>query len=712
MPKVPFPKYIFGLHEPGGEHLMEEKGKIGWILFTHGLGHDPDDTNGQDYRRWSDRGFGIIARLNHGYGSAGTIPQPQHYAAFARRVRNFVQNSHGCSIWVIGNEMNHGQERPDGQIIAPDRYAACYKQCWEQIHGLAGHKKDQVAIGAVAPWNNTTAYPGNESGDWVKYFLDIIKALRGLDCPIDAITVHAYTHGHDPNLVFSERKMSPPFQNYRYHFRCYRDFMDVIPQDLRNVPVYLTEADQDEPWENANRGWVRNAYKEINDWNNIPDNQQIRALILYRWPNYDKWVIETKGGVHDDFRAAMDHEYTWQEVKRPMKVNGYTLKGPFLRFYDQWGVGLCGMPISNQSLEDELRTQYFERLVLQRDATGKTHPAAIGSEIRSLRQTTSDAQQQIKVLQRQTLDLREQIEILERMAEQPASGTTPGQGEGQIIEIVRPLWENIVHALPVHPTKSYSLRVMGTVRYLTITHSAVPGSVTAQRIARFHAQNMQWPGIGYHFYIDDKGRIFQTNELTTICYHVGKWDPVSVGICVGGNFTKVIPTSAQIVSAAHLVAWLLQELGLSFDAIRGKGEFIDTQSPGYQWLEGQKWKNILLAEVQKAQQENARLHPLKALYHYLLFWQDDSVLSQEEWLAAKDYIGRFRVTHGVSVNDAQLAEYVTIIGGTPGVDGKTEQYLLDAGCRVERVAGKSPSENAKVLTAMAQWDQRFLNYTG
>ncbi len=306
-------KHIFGMHDPGGEFLMLEKGKPGWIVFTHELGHDPNHTAGYNHRPWSDRGFGIIARLNNGYGSAGTIPQPQHYDAFARRVRNFVQASAGCKVWIIGNEMNHAQERPDGQLITPALYASCYQKCWQQIHSLPGHENDQVAIGAVAPWNNTTAYPGNENGDWVRYFQDVIRAIRGLGCAVDAITLHAYTHGSDPSLIFSEQKMDAPFQNYHYHFRCYQDFMHAIPADLRHLPVYITETDEDVEWLNQNSGWVRNAYQEINTWNATSGKQQIRCLALYRWPKFDKWNIEGKPGVYDDFRVAMDHDYTWQE---------------------------------------------------------------------------------------------------------------------------------------------------------------------------------------------------------------------------------------------------------------------------------------------------------------------------------------------------------------------------------------------------------------
>ena len=34
MPDV-YPPYIFGMHDPGGEFLMADKGRRGWIVFTH-----------------------------------------------------------------------------------------------------------------------------------------------------------------------------------------------------------------------------------------------------------------------------------------------------------------------------------------------------------------------------------------------------------------------------------------------------------------------------------------------------------------------------------------------------------------------------------------------------------------------------------------------------------------------------------------------------
>jgi hypothetical protein len=593
------PKFIFGLHDPGGEFLMAEKGKPGWVVFTHELGRDPAHMSGYDHRPWSNRGFGIIARLNNGYGSAGTIPQPQYYDAFARRVRNFVQNSQGCRIWVVGNEMNHAQERPEGQMITPDRYAACYQKCWEQIHGLASHQTDQVAVGAVAPWNNTTPYPGNESGDWIRYFQDIIQAIRSLGCAIDALALHSYTHGSDPNLVFSEQRMSPPFQKYHYQFRTYQDFMNAIPLDLCHLPVYLTETDQDEPWASANRGWVQNVYQEINRWNAAPGSQQIRALALYRWPRFDKWYIEGKAGVHDDFRAAMNHDYVWQEMKAPRRINGHVVQGAFLDFFDKVGQSMCGLPISDEITENKLRTQYFERLALQQESSGQVTLKPVGTEVLALRRTVYDCQTRIAALQSQVQALQNELSKLRP----PPAGDGEEEPTGQIVQ---PAWEDLVYQLPRHPTKRYATRGLTDMRYIVISHSAAPGTVRAQLIAQYHVEQLQWPGIGYHFYIDGQGRIFKTNELTTISYHAGEQDPWSIGICVGGDFTTAVPGQEQIQSLAHLVAWLLQELGLPLKAVKGKQELVDTQSPGYQWLHGQRWKDMLLAEIDRVRALAAR----------------------------------------------------------------------------------------------------------
>lgn len=313
--------YIFGIHEPGGERHMLDAGKPGWIVFTETV-----NTGGKDFSHWADQGLGVICRLNHGYEPDGTLPHSSLYSAHAHAVAHYVRNSRGCQVWIIGNEPNAAWERPgshDGEVITPALYARAYAACRDAILDVPGHEEDQVLIGAVAPWNDQTRYPGNPNGDWIAYFRDVLEALGPANC--SGITIHAYTHGHHPDHIYSSDTMGPPFQQYHYHFRTYRDFMAAIPVTMRHLPVYLTEMDGDEPWQNTNNAWVQRAYAEINWWNQQPGNQQIRAAVLYRWPQIDKWYIEGKQGVIEDFRAALQQDYRWraQVAPAPAAQTGY-----------------------------------------------------------------------------------------------------------------------------------------------------------------------------------------------------------------------------------------------------------------------------------------------------------------------------------------------------------------------------------------------------
>ena len=202
-----------------------------------------------------------------------------------------------------------------GETITPQLYARCYKLCRDAIHSRPGHENDQVLIGAVAPWNNLTKYDGNPNGDWVQYFADILKLLGPQNC--DGITVHAYTHSSNPAEIYTDQFINPPFNKYQYNFRTYRDFMNAVPASMRHLPAYVTETDQDQPWKDENNSWVRGGYGEIDAWNKLPGKQQIRALILYRWPNIDRWVIEGKNGVIQDFRELLGNSYQWQAMPVP-----------------------------------------------------------------------------------------------------------------------------------------------------------------------------------------------------------------------------------------------------------------------------------------------------------------------------------------------------------------------------------------------------------
>jgi len=290
--------YLYGFHDPGGEYLMLRAGKPGWVLVTEAIGHNPTHMSGRDYSRLTNIGLNVIVRLNNGYYPHGTIPGPERYDGFATRCANFVAASKGCHRWIIGNEPNHSQERPQGQVIKAWQYARCFQKCREAIKGVG--REHQVITAAVAPYNI-------ETDEWVWYFK---KMLSLVAC--DGIALHTYTWGPDTALITSEEMMDAPYDHRRKQFRAYRDFMEAVPESMRHLPAYITETNQMNAWRDENNGWVWAAYQEIDSWNR-QGGQQIHCLLLYRWGRYDKWSISDKPGVIEDFQAALERDYCWYD---------------------------------------------------------------------------------------------------------------------------------------------------------------------------------------------------------------------------------------------------------------------------------------------------------------------------------------------------------------------------------------------------------------
>ncbi len=266
--------------------------------------------------------------------------------------------------------------------------------------------------------------------------------------------------------------------------------MNAIPANMRHLPVYITETDQNDAWQNVNAGWIQRAYGEIEWWNRLPDTQVIRALILYRWPNYDRWGLESKTALHEDFRQAMTHKYNWEAA---MTTKASTQPAP------STGIAQPAMTdVTNQ---------------LSRDAAG------------------------------------------------------------------------------------YVKRTRADIKYVVINHTAVRSDVGADRVAS--AQRQRWPGIVSQFFITGDGKIQRTNPDLEVVSRDQAWIFNGLNIYVAGNFDSAVPSDAQLDALARLCAWLVDQYGLKPDAIKGVSEFIQTHSPGLQWLEGARWKDKLLGQVTK-----------------------------------------------------------------------------------------------------------------
>jgi hypothetical protein len=275
----------------------------------------------------------------------------------------------------------------------------------------------------------------------------------------------------------------------------------------------------------------------------------------------------------------------------------------------------------------------------------------------------------------------------------------------------------MVDKLHKHKEKVYKSRDLTEIQNLIIHHSAVPASVGPQRISEYHVKNLDWPGIGYHFLVAEDGIIYQGNNLTTVSHHAAGVNTKSVGICFLGNLTKGVPPPAQLQSAARLAAWLLQELDLDLDVVKGHQEFMDTTCPGKEWLKGQQWKGMLRQEIVKVQQEATvpGLPPApppdaKPIYHYMLFWHHGDEWAETDWLNAADYIGAFQPTVGFSAREAAQAEYVTIVGGPLGVSREVENWLKTNGCKVDRLAGEDEAATKEMMASLIEEGKRFRSF--
>jgi hypothetical protein len=302
---------------------MLRSGKAGWVILSHCIGSDPDDYGGVDFRRFRMHHLGVISTLCSDASPGRTVPIAARYDDYAKRCANFVRSSRGCSIWVIGNEPNVAIERTIKGMITPRLYAECYSRCRNAIRGVPGHADDQVLVAAIAPWNSDTKYSGNEWGDWVVYFDDLVNHLGAGGC--DGFAMHTYTRQPDPRLITSSATMNAPFVGRHLEFRAYRDFLSVIPGSMKHLPVYITQTHQGDAWLDVNDGWVQAAYDEIDEWNRMPGTQRIHAMALFRWSGTDNWSLQSKNGIVHDFRDAMMRQYQWRDIVPPPWTKGTRL---------------------------------------------------------------------------------------------------------------------------------------------------------------------------------------------------------------------------------------------------------------------------------------------------------------------------------------------------------------------------------------------------
>lgn len=144
---------------------------------------------------------------------------------------------------------------------------------------------------------------------------------------------------------------------------------------------------------------------------------------------------------------------------------------------------------------------------------------------------------------------------------------------------------------------------LGEIYAWTIHHSAGPRATSKARCQELNRQyqlqhiSQGWGDIGYHFCVDDLGRVYKLRPVKWKGTHVGGWNTGNVGIMFHGNFVNAEPTDKM----KETLEWLFKggfntlagerEAGIKF--VRGHREWDGHQSnacPGDELFASLVWR--------------------------------------------------------------------------------------------------------------------------
>jgi hypothetical protein len=94
---------------------------------------------------------------------------------------------------------------------------------------------------------------------------------------------------------------------------------------------------------------------------------------------------------------------------------------------------------------------------------------------------------------------------------------------------------------------------------------------TVKNIQYGHMNDRGWSDIGYHYLIDQQGRIYAGSPVDRIGAHVGGHNTGNIGISFLGHYGTAQPTEGQLMSAGKLIRHLSDRYGISPSASNVKG---------------------------------------------------------------------------------------------------------------------------------------------
>ena len=293
---------------------------------------------------------------------------------------------------------------------------------------------------------------------------------------------------------------------------------------------------------------------------------------------------------------------------------------------------------------------------------------------------TRELQNQLKIAEdaRARLDAaytRMQAEMVE-LQQQMASQSVQTIGGTRVVD-----WTD---QLP-RDEEGYRPRAAQDVRFLVIHHTGADAATPLQEIAERHRQ--EGAGILYDYVVDGKGEIYQTQPLDQARMADEEYLAKGIQIAFAGDFSDAIPSNEQLYSGGRLIAMLMDRYPhLRTEQIKGLREFIPNPSPGDQWNDGQRWREMLLAAVRRtrglvepSEMETQLRVKTAQLEHELQVAQRSNQLLQEQKSRLQTEYQRLQTQAAERQQDAK-----TYVIPQPAIRNVVDQLMKNPSMRYER----------------------------
>jgi hypothetical protein len=99
---------------------------------------------------------------------------------------------------------------------------------------------------------------------------------------------------------------------------------------------------------------------------------------------------------------------------------------------------------------------------------------------------------------------------------------------------------------------------------LVVHHSALEYLDGPREIQRLHILQNGYADVGYHFFVDGLGQLYEGRPLNERGAHTGGYNTGTVGICLLGNFDVIEPVLAQLNTLRQVAVYLRDTVGITY----------------------------------------------------------------------------------------------------------------------------------------------------